>query len=127
MLGVKGVAPKRKGAKSAAIERKVMLMKMKNKSQGPNSIPFSERLFINVIHGDNTTKSNTYFHFSTTWSVGLCIDVIADHLKLRNNNNRANADVLTMQHNGSSLVMSNNLSEFCESGDTVSLVYVPPS
>ena len=36
------------GAKSEALARKVMLMKLKNKSKGPAFIPQSERLYLNI-------------------------------------------------------------------------------
>ena len=117
----KGVQLKRKGAKSLALERKVMLMKMKNKSSGPSSIPPEERLFINVKHG----AADCYYHFSTAWAVGRCVDQVARHLKLSNNNDKRGADQLVMCHNDTVLEMSVGLGSVMQSGDTVQLQYLP--
>ena len=99
-------------------------MKMKNKSCGPSSIPASERLFINVTR--TASKEPCYYHFSRTWPVGRCVDVVAEQLKMRNNNDRVGHEVLVMSYNGTDLPMSGLLSQFTESGDTVLLYYQPP-
>ena len=122
---VKGVSLKRKGAKSIALERKVMVMKMKNKSKGPGSVPPDERIFINVTR--TTTPEPCYYHFSKTWSVGRCVDHVAQHLKKKNNNDKTGCDALVMCYDGEVLPMSEVMSKFTESGDTVVLKYVPNS
>ena len=122
---IKGVHLKRKGAKSLALERKVMVMKMKNKSSGPRSVPPEERQFINVTR--ETSKEPCYYHFSKTWSVGRCIDHVADHLKMRNNNDKVGCDMLVMCYGQEVLPMPEMLAKFTESGDTVVLKYVPQS
>ena len=101
-----------------------MLMKMKNKSSGLSSIPQDERIYINVAR--NTTKEPCYYHFSRSWQVGRCVDVVAQHLKMRNENDKAGCEELVMSYNDLVLPMSELLSEVTESGDTVVLSYLPP-
>jgi hypothetical protein len=118
---VKGVSLRRKGAKSLALERKVMVMKMKNKSRGPKSVPPEERLFINVTRENSTEPC--YYHFSVTWTVGRCVDHVAAHLKMKNNNDKVGSDMLVICYGGEILPMSEVLSKMTESGDTVLLKY----
>ena len=102
-----------------------MVMKMKNKSKGPGSVPPEERLFINVTRA--TTTEPCYYHFSKTWSVGRCVDHVAAHLKMKNNNDKSGCDMLVMCYNEEVLPMSEVMSKFTESGDTVLLKYVSQS
>ena len=120
----KGTQLKRKGAKSLALERKVMLMKMKNKSSGPSSIPQSERIYLNVMAEGG---KQCYYHCSNLWSVGRSVDAISDHMGLRNNNDQAGAAQLVMEYQGEVLVMGDKLCDNTQSGDTINLKYIHPS
>lgn len=120
---VKGVVLKRKGAKSEALARKVMLMKLKNKSKGPAFIPQSERLYLNITRKG---EEDCHYHFSNSWSVGRCVDVISDHLQLTNNNNKTNAERLVLLLNEVELAMNEKISEVVQPGDSVRVTHLPP-
>ncbi|XP_074599267.1 AN1-type zinc finger protein 1-like [Brevipalpus obovatus] len=88
------VAPKgSKGAKNDALAKKVALMKLKSSAIGQASVPQSERRYFNLVLPDEQTKP---IFLCSQWSVGKCVDFLADKFKVTNNNNRANMPKLML-------------------------------
>lgn len=87
-----------KGAKNAELAKKVAFMKLKQQAKGVGQIPATERLYFKFLvkPNDNDDGKEDAFYFSKEWSFGRCVDWLADHLKLINQNNLSSAPKLVI-------------------------------
>ncbi|XP_072014120.1 AN1-type zinc finger protein 1-like [Amphiura filiformis] len=115
----KGNVKKGIGKKSAKTAAKVALMKMKMHAVGDKGIPQVERIYFSVVlpRGCCSEKNKAIF-FSSNWSIGRCVDKVAEVMRLKNDNNIANAKKLRLFHpdTGESLAMDAKLASLL-SGD----------
>lgn len=93
---------------------KVQLMRVKGSAIGPKSVPTSERSYF-LVHLPLTVKNK---HIGTSkgafvnaqWTIGKCIDSIADTLKVPNNNNNATAtNKLRLFHHSNGALISDEM------------------
>lgn len=127
--------PNVKGTKNESLAQKVALMKLKQKASGQSSVPMSERLYFRVEYQRSAEQNNfdtKEMFLSKEWSVGKCIDWLASHLSLVNNNNNPMASKLVLSlvsEDKQVLPMSQTLKQLeseglFRNGDTVCLKYV---
>ncbi|XP_077208147.1 AN1-type zinc finger protein 1 [Paroedura picta] len=87
-----------KGAKNAETAAKVALMKLKMHACGDNSLPLTERIYLQVfLPKGNKEKSKPMF-FCSKWSIGRVIDSAAALASLKNDNNKSIAKKLRLCH-----------------------------
>lgn len=128
-------APNIKGAKNESLARKVALMKLKQTAVGNSSIPMTERLYFSISYQKdsqiNNFESKNIF-VSKEWSVGKCVDWLANQFGLTNNNNNPLLPKLVICANGDncepfsfSLTLKDLENESrIQSGDKLLLKYV---
>lgn len=94
------IADSLKKSKNTTLANKVQLMRVKCSAIGPKNVPTSERSYF-LVHLPLTVKNK---HIGTSkgiyvnmhWTIGKCIDSIADTLKVPNNNNTATTNKLKL-------------------------------
>ncbi|XP_077273156.1 AN1-type zinc finger protein 1 [Temnothorax americanus] len=98
------IAESLRKSKNTTLANKVQLMRVKCSAIGPRNVPTSERSYF-LVHLPLTVKNK---HIGTSkgtyvnmhWTIGKCIDSIADTLKVRNyipsNNNTATTNKLKL-------------------------------
>lgn len=105
------IADSLKKSKNTTLANKVQLMRVKCSAIGPKNVPTSERSYF-LVHLPLTVKNK---HIGTSkgafvnmhWTIGKCIDSIADTLKVPNNNNTATANKLKLfRHSTGDLICS---------------------
>lgn len=120
-----------KGAKNDALAKKVRLMKLKQSAVGLSSIPQSERIYF-TLHISSNTSSHGIF-LSSQWSIGKCVDFVADKFGVKNNNNKNNMPKLMLSNEDEQLLpfeakinelITQNL---VENGQKLTLKYVDSS
>lgn len=76
---------------------KVHLMRIKNKAVGLKTIPTVNRVYFNISYLDSeNVERMTAVFVSNQWTIGRAIDVIAQEMKLSNNNNKSDAKKLRL-------------------------------
>lgn len=89
----------------------VQLMRVKGSAIGPKNVPTSERCYF-LVHLPLTIKnkymgSSKGVFVSTQWTIGKCIDSIANTLKVPNDNNAVTANKLQLfRHSSGALICS---------------------
>ena len=87
----------RVGKKSKRTSNKVLEMKLKMKGKGENSIPINERIYFDVqIDIQSCVTKSLPLFFSSEYSVGKIIDLIAKYMKLTNENHILHAPKLRL-------------------------------
>lgn len=118
-----------KGAKNEQLAQKVAYMKLKQKAKGQQSVPPTERLYFNidVLVGDH---KQVQFYFSKEWSLGRCVDYLANELKLVNKNNVKDGPKLVITNgSGGAIDLSTPLKQAVEQnllkdGENLQLVLI---
>ncbi|XP_032686590.1 AN1-type zinc finger protein 1-like [Odontomachus brunneus] len=97
-----------KKSKNTAIANKIQLMRVKGSAIGPKNIPMSERCYFFVhlpliVKNKHIGTSKGVF-VNSQWTVGKCIDSIADTLKVPNNNAATTNKLLLYHHSNGALI-----------------------
>lgn len=93
----KNVEPvKVRGAKNDALSLKVALMKLKQKAKGPG-IPIDERIYFYIQNNTNNQNSIHEYYLCKKWTIGRCVSFLADELKIKNNNDKLDAEKLILK------------------------------
>ncbi|KAG5333244.1 ZFAN1 protein, partial [Acromyrmex charruanus] len=105
------IADSLKKSKNVALANKVQLMRVKCSAIGPKNVPTSERSYF-LVHLPLTVKNKHIgtskgAFVNTNWTIGKCIDSIADTLKVPNNNNTTTTNKLKLfRHSTGDLICS---------------------
>lgn len=91
-----------------SIYLQVQLMRVKGSAIGPKNVPVSERCYF-LVHLPLTVKNK---HIGTSkgvfvnsqWTIGKCIDSMADTLKVPNNNAATTNKLLLYHHSNGALI-----------------------
>lgn len=83
-----------KGAKNEALAKKVNLMKLKQTAIGLSSLPYEERYYMEVEFVNTGVIKKVFV--SHYWTVGKCIDFLADKFRIINENNKPNCSKLIL-------------------------------
>ncbi|XP_076064828.1 AN1-type zinc finger protein 1-like [Oratosquilla oratoria] len=96
VLKARGTSSKSYGHKSDKTTAKVQLMKLKLKAIGDKGLPVEERIyFLILLPKGHKTKSQAVF-VSNQWSLGRCVDCIAELCKVPNKNHITGAEKLSL-------------------------------
>lgn len=74
---------------------KVQLMRLKGKAIGVKAIPTTDRIYFLIFNAKYCPDGQAVF-ISQAWTVGKCIDAIADLCKIPNNNHKVSAQKLRL-------------------------------
>ncbi|XP_050449190.1 AN1-type zinc finger protein 1-like [Cataglyphis hispanica] len=96
------IADSLRKSKNTAMANKVQLMRVKGSAIGPKNVPTSERCYF-LVHLPLTVKNK---HIGTSkgvfvnmqWTIGKCIDSMADTFKISTNTNATNMSKLQLFH-----------------------------
>lgn len=100
LQGSSGIAVKNRGKKNDALAQRVAAMKLKSTATGQASIPEEERLhfFISFVPNEPLSFDQMEKAFKDKpiflcreWTIGRCVDWIANNFSLVNRNNEAKA------------------------------------
>jgi len=124
---------KGQGRKNDKLSAKVQLMKLKQKASGQHSLPAEERVYLLVLLPQGTSHPSHAVFVSHHWTIGRCVDAVAEMAKVSNKNNVTNADKLQFFHasDGNNLgPMDMKLSQLVKdnllyNGQTIILEYKP--
>lgn len=116
--------PSRQGAKSDKLAAKVQLMKLKQSAKGLSELPAQERVYF-LVQLPLAGRQPEAVFVSNTWSVGKCIDFIAQTCRIPNHNNKAGRPHLTLSLSSQNDLLVQDLLEqqVVFNGQTVSLHY----
>lgn len=119
-----GIILKNRGSKNSALALKVALMKLKSQAIGQESIPIEERAYFYLSFIKSEQNYNQDFKafqekpifLCKEWSIGKCVDWIAQHFSLVNRNNEPNKPKLVLLNEDCLLAdkKCNTLKKCCE-------------
>lgn len=106
--------------KPKVVNKKLALVKLRNKATGRPSIPMLQRLYFTVLHESN----EIIVYVDKDWSIGRCLDYVAEVGKVRNVNNTMTDDNerLHLCVENSKLEASKAIKDVIEDADTIRLV-----
>ncbi|EFN83646.1 AN1-type zinc finger protein 1 [Harpegnathos saltator] len=100
-------------SKNTAMANKVQLMRVKGSAIGSKNIPMTERCYFHVylpltIKNKHIGTSKGIF-VNMQWTIGKCIDSMADILKVPNNNNTTPMNKLQLYHHSNGALICNEM------------------